>query len=487
MKQLLSPGLVKNSLSSHSWVGLLVGVFMYLICLSGTVAVFYPEFERWEQPQVAEAVQLSPQQLQRAYNAALSRNQQETEHMFIGLPHEDMPRASVSSDHGGWWLDQAGALAEKVNHEWTHLLINLHISLHLPHTIGVLVVSIFGVLLVSLIVSGFLAHPRIFRDAFTLRLKGNKHLEQADIHNRLSVWGAPFHLMIAITGAYFGLATVIGLVLAQAFYDGNKEAVIPTVFGEEPALQQPVQSAQVGRAFAQMPELAPDEHPFYITVEDVGTPKQFMVVGTKVPGRLIYAEQYYFDAEGNYLSKVGFSDGEVGRQAIFSVYRLHFGHFGGYDIRLLYAIFGLALTVVAATGINIWLARRKRRDVLNHLWVGFVWGAPLSLSLTALAQLTLALHSPWGFWLALLACALVTARLRDEAQAKTLLLACNGVMLVALVMVHVFNFGAAALKPVPLGVNLSLIGCAVLMFWLVRGAAQRRDKHPLASLASREG
>lgn len=467
MKQLLSPSLVKNSLSSHSWIGLLVGVFMYLICLSGTLVVFYPQFERWEQPQISEDISVSPSQLQAAYDEALKRGTEETEHMFIGLPYKDMPRASVASDHGGWWLNDEAELAEEVNHDWTHDLINLHIGLHLPHTIGTLIVSIFGVMLISLIVSGFLAHPRIFRDAFTLRLKGSKHLEQADIHNRLSVWGAPFHLMIGITGAYFGLATVMSLVLAQAFFDGDTDKIIPSVFGESPVLAQAVDNAQVGSALAQMPELAPDETPFYITVEDVNTPEQFIIVGTQVPERLIYAEQYRFDAQGNYLSKVGFSDGEAGRQTIFSVYRLHFGHFAGVNMQILFAIFGLALTVVSVTGINIWFARRKSRDALNHLWVGCVWGAPLAITITAIAQIAFQLHSPALFWLPLLGFSVLTGFVRNEQKSKAIMLYANAAAIMALLVIHGLRFGDNALSGVSLGINIALLIGAIVMLWMV--------------------
>ena len=45
----LSKSTVKKSLSSHSWLGLMIGALMYLICLSGAVLVFHAELEGWEQ------------------------------------------------------------------------------------------------------------------------------------------------------------------------------------------------------------------------------------------------------------------------------------------------------------------------------------------------------------------------------------------------------------------------------------------------------
>ena len=131
-----------------------------------------------------------------------------------------MPRVTVSTDqeNQAWFVNPDGSLGGAVAHDWTHLLLNLHIYLHLPSTLGLTVVGSLGAMLFGLIVSGFLAHPRIVKDAFRLRLGGSLHLEQVDLHNRLSVWGAPFHVVIALTGAYFGLATLLFYLLGAAFH-----------------------------------------------------------------------------------------------------------------------------------------------------------------------------------------------------------------------------------------------------------------------------
>lgn len=475
MKLTLSPGLVKKSLSSHSWVGLLVGVLMYLVCLSGTVAVFYLEFERWEQPYVTEYTSYDPAAVQASYEQLLRENTEDTHHIFMLLPTEEMPRTTISTDTQGWFVNPDGTLAEKVGHEWTHLLTHLHLYLHLPSTWGMIVVSILGALLCGLIVSGFLAHPRIFKDAFNLRLKGSRHLEQADIHNRLSVWGAPFHLMIAITGAFFGLAALMAALFAGAFMNGDREAVIQTIYGEEPKLEQAVKPAAIDKALAQMHTIAPNAEPFYITMEDVGTPQQYLIVGARHSGRLIYAEQYRFDSDGNYLDNAGFTDGELGQQAIFSVYRIHFGHFGGFAVKVVYAILGLALTVVSVSGINIWLARRKTRDYLNNLWTGVVWGTPLALTFTAITQVIFGLPSVALYWVVTIAAMAFGQWINDDRQGKRLLLFANAVTLVVLVVAYCIKFGSNAFALLPLGVNSVLLLLALLFaFMATRLKGQQR-------------
>lgn len=472
-----SAALVKQSLASHSWIGLLAGALMYLVCLSGTLAVFYPELERWEQPTVAERLSYQPAQIEQAYHNLLAAGTPATHHMFVSLPRDDLPRATVSSEEQGYFINADGSLGEAVRHEWTHMLIYLHLFLHLPQSFGMVVVSALGALLVGLIVSGFMAHPRVFKDAFLLRLGGSRHLEQADIHNRLSVWGAPFHLMIAVTGAYFGLAALISLVLSAAYFDGNLDALRAEVFGAEPEVEQAAGPLAIGRALSAMDRIAPDARPFYLTVEEADQPeKQYMIVGARHEGRLIYAEQYRFDAAGNYLGKVGYSDGEVGRQAIFSVYRLHFGHFGGLGVKALYAVLGLALTVVSVTGVNVWLARRRGRDRLNDLWAGFVWGAPAALAVSAIAQIGFGIPPTLLFWLAIAGALGWAIRVGNENTSRWHLQIVTAGLLTLLVGIYGVRFQAHALVPLSLSVNAVVLAVGAVLLWMgLRGRADSRS------------
>jgi uncharacterized iron-regulated membrane protein len=378
------------------------------------------------------------------------------------------PRGSVSSDHGGWFINQDGSLGEVTKHDWTHLLTDLHLYLHLPESFGMIVVSLLGAMLCGLIVSGFLSHPRIFKDAFSLRVGGSARLEQADIHNRLSVWGAPFHLMIAITGAFFGLALLVSVVMVKAFYNGDQKALMAAVYGAEPELNQTRnEPADIAKVLQQMEAIAPGTIPFYVTVEDVGTPKEFFIVGAEHPQRLIYAEQYRFDGAGNYLDKVGFSDGITGSQVIFSIYRIHFGHFDGFAIKILYAILGLALTIVSVTGINIWLAKRKTRDAINNLWIGFVWGTPAALALSAITQVLFGIPSVLVLWGALVAAMALTQYLNNDARGRAWLQIASALLIGVLIIGYSVKFGEHAFNPVAAGVNIAFLFIAILLVMMV--------------------
>jgi len=453
-------GTVGRSLAAHSWLGLLAGALMYIVCLSGTLAVFYPDLERWEQPYAPEFRDYDAELLDRAFNDYVAGGGELTPHMYLVLPTDEVPRARIATENESWFLDAAGEHAGAEQNGWTEMLLDLHLYLHLPHSWGMLVVSALGALLLALIVSGIIAHPRIFRDAFNLRLKGSRHLEQADIHNRLSVWGAPFHVVIAITGAWFGFALPFLGLSSQAFFDGDTDAAVEEVFGHEPELAQPPTDLGIATALDTLETLAPDAEPLFVVVHDAGEPGQFMSISVLEPKRLVYAENYLFDARGRFLRTDGISDGAPGKQLVYSIYRLHFGHFLGLPVKLLYGVLGLALTVVAASGVNVWLARRRTRDSLNLVWPGIVWGLPVGLALAAAGKLAFGLPPAWVLWPTVLVAMFAGLALRDEFVTRRYLLAALAASLVAVVAAELFVFGPQALGGAALVVNLLLTAMA---------------------------
>ena len=397
MKNIISPAQVRSSLDAHSIIGLCAGGLLYLVCLTGTLAVFADFFDRWEQPLVAEFTDYDGQTITTAMLAHHQRTGQFADSLYVVLPSESQPRMHVSGDQKEWYLQPDGSLGEPVLKGWTHMLRELHYHLHLPETIGLLVTGTLGALLLALIISGVIAHPRIFKDAFNLRLGGTRRLEQADIHNRLSVWGLPFHLMIGLTGAFFGLIGPLIYVGATAFYDGDRQTLIDDIYGADPVLDAPVVALDIARVLETQQQLHPQAQPIFIVAHKLGTREQFIEIGATLPGRLIYAEMYRYTVDGQHLGHQGLSDGPLGRQALYSAYRLHFGYYGSLWVRVVYSVMGLALTVIAASGINIWLARRGGRNWINDIWTATVWGIPLALSGAAVASVLLSLSALFSF------------------------------------------------------------------------------------------
>tara|TARA_R110000782_G_scaffold268689_1_gene365606 strand:- start:138328 stop:139671 length:1344 start_codon:yes stop_codon:yes gene_type:complete len=420
---------VQRALSAHAAIGLLASALLYLICLTGTVVVFYQEWQRIEQPDAPEMASIAPDAVQRAVAAVLAteKDKPATTHLYVHMPVEGLPRTTITTDHQAFHVDADGRIAGPEENAWSEFLLHAHYALNLPGLVGMTIVGIFGVMILALALSGVIAHPRIFRDAFRLRARDNHGVGLADWHNRLSVWTLPFSLAIALTGAMIGLGVVGAYGLAATFYENDVEAAYAPIFGEE--AESDARSAPLANVAAPLVWIAqnhPQLRPTYIILHDPGTRGQHVQLIAEHPRRLIYGETYEFGADGRYHGKVGLSDGHLGQQLAASTYNLHFGNYGGLPVKIAYVLFGLALTVVVATGTSIWLGKRERRGIheprLRNLWDAVLWGVPLALTLTFLARVLAGNAAPLTaiFWL-LLALMMLGAAFRPRQRPKRML------------------------------------------------------------------
>jgi uncharacterized iron-regulated membrane protein len=386
-KSFLSPHTVKSSLKSHSYIALWFSALLYLICISGAIAVFFEEFERLEQPSINEYSKFPAENIQPAIDQYIQRIGNIPKATYIVLPTEGFPRTHITDGIDEWYVNQDGSFSNRVSSPWTGMLKDLHTSLHLPHIIGMTLVGFFGIVLFSLIVSGIFSHPKLFKDAFFLRRTRSNQLKNTDWHNRLSVWGLPFHLMIAITGSFIGLSSVLISITALGFFNNDTQAVVDAIYGDEPVLEGTGNKIDYPEAFRQLQIEAPLAEAIYLVVHNMGDKNQLLEIAATLPNRLIYSEMYVFEENGEFIEKQGMSDGPAGRQISYSTYRLHFGHFDNFWIKPFYFLMGLMLSLMAVFGMNIWFARRAHRSWINHAWQGWVWGIPIALMISAITSL----------------------------------------------------------------------------------------------------
>lgn len=479
----ISPAFVKDQLAGHKVLGLWLAALMYLVCVSGTAAVFYQELERWEKPALPEMTQPEPETIARVVEDGRARMLADTgrdplfEDLFVILPTPEAPRLSAAWGETTVAYDAAGRAVGDAGHPITHFLVELHYQLHLPGGLGLLLVGLLGAGLVALIGGGLLAHPRILKDAFLLRPRGGRRLALTDVHNRLGVWAAPFHLVIALTGAAIGLAQVVGFALALTFEGGDFEKVFEPIFGGGAETQaitggRPVADGAVVRALAEMEAKAPEARPYWVVLHKAGQPDEHLEITAAMPQSTAYGEIFRFDPEGRLHSRKGLDSGSVGEQAYASLYPLHFGSFGGLPVKLAYFVLGVGLCVICATGLDIWLVKSaekgKPHPALHRVWTVFVWGMPAALPAAAAAHLAFGWSPVAVFWALLVliaAGAAAGARLSDAPQsawsagARTAF----GLSLILLPLVHFAVLRSASPAALPLNAAMAAGGLAVLV------------------------
>lgn len=473
------PSFVKGQLLAHKLIGLSVAAVMYLICLTGSIAVFYADFERWEKPTVPEMHQASPEAIARAVahtRAKLTQENAETHDVFFTLPSAEMPRLIATYDEQTLAFDEAGKPAGSADHDLTHFLVEMHYALNLPSQIGIILVGVLGVLLVALIVGGALALPRAFRDAFTLRLDGGRRLQRVDIHNRIAVWGLPFHFVVALSGAIMGIALVVLAMAGPLQAQGDSARILADLFGDHEKIAAEAQKAgppkntepeaRIVASLATLARQRPDNPPLYIALDHFNTPEENVTIGAGHPTRLIFAETYIFDSAGGLMATGHSADGEAGRQVYASMFRLHAGAFGGVTVKFLYLALGLTLTFLCTTGVDIWLAKAVARGRalprIQSVWTTFVWGTPTLLG--AACALSLAASAPPLpiFWLGLLIVSVAGIWIPQRfAQWAGPAAAAAGIL--AIPIAHTMQFGGGSWEAAALAINAGLMVTALLL------------------------
>ncbi|NYI21965.1 PepSY domain-containing protein [Sphingobium indicum] len=469
-----SPDLVRAVLKGHSGLGLAFAALLYLICLTGTIAVFANEFYRWENPDAERMEIISADAVQAAYRAAMDRAKGPVEHVFVLMPSKDRPWPTLRVDtedgtRTSWMVDGTGRITGELRESWTHFLTRLHINLHLPQSWGIFIVGLSGVALLSSLISGLLAHPRIFRDAFHLRLGGSRRVQEADLHNRIGVWALPFHITVSLTGALLGLSTVIIGSIGLAVFQGDTAKVYAIFTPPHPAEDtRPAQPIDLRPLFAKVAERAPGAPISYLVVEhptEQGAAAMFEV--ERGTSRIANSDVYAFDRAGTLYYQQQAARNNVGQQILGSLGPLHFGWFGGGIVKIAYGLLGLGLTYLAAGGVHIWLARRRDKGRpapgWERVWAAIVWGQPLALTCAAIAALfTAAAALPIWAWAAVSLAALGAAAALSPASLSRIGRNGTGALLIALAIGHSVLFGTNEAMALIVDGSLGLLGAGLL-------------------------
>lgn len=474
----VAPEFANRAVSAHALIGIIVGGLLYILALTGSVLVFQDELGWWESPRGPAIAAMSPEAVESAARAAMARSAETTD-LVVYLPRPDLPRAIVASDDASFSVDEAGALIAPYSAGWTDFVTALHYHLHLPSTLGFVLVGLLGAVMLGLILTGLLAYPAIFRNAFALRRGGSARTAETDLHNRLAVWTSPFQLAIAFSGAWIGLFLLVSALIGELGYDGDRGAVSDVVYGwSPPVAETPPPFPDLAGVMRRMAEEAPGATPTTLIVHDVGAPGQHVQVIALHDGEILLGEYYNFDGAGAFQGAVGLSDGVIGKQIAIAMYPIHFGRFGGTWSRVAYVLLGSVLCVIIATGLNLSLIKRRQKgqdtERLAAAWEALVWGAPAMLALALVARL-----SGWAagdglvllFWGALAGAVCLSAFWPRAGVPTRLLQLGGGAALLSAIGVQLFAHGGAGAD---LPVLVLTVIFALLAIGLVGAAVWRR-------------
>ena len=472
----------------HNWAGLVVGWLLLTIAAAGTLSVFRQELDAWTHPELARG----PIDQAAAGEAAirwLSTHAATSPSWFLDLADARTPGtlAFYSTGKAFVWkvLSPLTGLPDGIRDSYGgEFFYRFHFELQLPYPWGRLAAVIAAEVMLVVLLSGIVAHRRIFKDFFTLRT-GKGQRSWLDAHVVFGVLALPFHLMIALTG----VVTLVTLFLpwgGLAAYKGDAAALsrdlypsITRMKSDKPAPLAPV-APMLRTAMARFDGAGIAT----VSITNPGDAAAVVTVSSgERPGIAIAQHNFSFDGKtGRVLNE--FVERRGAMRLHDTLYGLHMGRFAGLASRWLYFLSGCLLTAAIASGLILWTAKRRRPHGRGHRFVtrlniGFIAGLPIAFSTFLLANRLLPLdlvdRATWEQRAVFIAWALALgyAALRSLDRVWREMLgfaaaACGAILLVDLLAWRLPG-GAGALDGVTIGVD----GVALVLAGLFAIAARK--------------
>lgn len=479
---------IKKLYGIHSWVGLVTGILLFVIAFTGAVSVFArPELKIWANPEIRSPIKVDHQKVEQLiaeYAPQVPKAYREEIMIFLPRTRAFADLNIVFEAHS----DEGGAkgvlyafspvtyelkyrtegsieqlFAERPT-DMADFIADFHADLHLGRPIGLLLTGILGLTLMASIVTGIIIHRKILAQLFTFRPSKSFSLMLNDGHKVFGVWGVAFHSVIAFTGAFLGLATVL-LVPAAAFvsFGGDQDKLIETFTAmPEPVLTQQHYPTQIGTALDNAMNYQKDSQVVSATVMAYDDKNAVIYVST-MGGPQISSLIHSFDSSGELQN----SYGALSRIEGFSgkildlLFPLHFGNFGGLLVKFIWAILGLTTALLPLTGLMLWLERGMNSanpkfslqtyHRFNRLVMGSCGGVVLATVLLFPAQLILAkvldsahLGSPvgWVFFVSWALSIAWTMLMPDVKKATRQLLYAIAISLVLIMPLNILLTGS---------------------------------------------
>ncbi|AQR75481.1 PepSY domain-containing protein [Sphingomonas sp. LM7] len=371
----------------HGWTGLLLGWVLFVMCLAGTLSVFKPEIGEWMRPEATATA--DPAEAIAAAGRWLTRNAPDSTGWYFAAPDARMNTVEAAYDTGGAFLARAldpvtGApvARETLGGEFFY---RLHFELELPFPWGRLLASLAAAVMLTALVTGIIAHRRIFRDFFTFRTRKGQR-SWLDGHNALGVLALPFHLMITFTG----LVTLGSLSMPWGITAAYGDDVAPMYAEMIPGITQRAATGARAPLAPLAPMLREAQRRF-----DGGAIGRVYVLNPGDAGAVVTVFRAESDAIGYTPAEISF-DGVTGKvlaqwtearpaiQTYNVLYGLHMGRFAPSLTRWLYFLGGAMLTLAIASGLVQWIVKRRERAplslanrILERLNAGVLAGVPL--------------------------------------------------------------------------------------------------------------
>ena len=364
----------KVCLKIHLYGGLWFGVLLILLSLTGSILVFEHEIDRFLNHELltlskSAATATEPASIDESISE-IRQSYPAKEIRFLNFPSDSS--ATIEAWLGGepeYTYVYVNPYSAEItgsrtgNSSFTTFMHELHAHLLTGET-GSIIVGISGIVLVLLCFSGIILWiPKAGKLLKSITVTFGKKFKRVnyDLHRSVGFWTCLLLLLFAVTGS------------ALVFYTGS-ESLLGTLLNEKTENAAPPASKPQAhditniyeRALDKAKGLFPEARISFLYLPqsktDVITVRMRQPAEWHPNGRtFVYLDRYSLEIRG-------IEDGlntKTSTSIMNMMYPLHIGSFGGYLIKWIYFITGLAPALLTITGGIIWWLRKKKKKSVH--------------------------------------------------------------------------------------------------------------------------
>ncbi|WP_437547009.1 PepSY-associated TM helix domain-containing protein [Sorangium sp. So ce367] len=384
----------------HAWVGVIGGLLLYVMFLSGGITLFRRQLEVWEEPLTQQRSSVEQAGLQATLDEGLAAAGTAPEQIWFDLPEGGLGTARFKYVSQGEvvssWVHE-GLVPER--ERLSDFLYELHYLWH--RVTGDWLFYLGGLLCVALLLAlatGVFIHLKdIVRQFHQFRPDKTRRVLWSDMHKVLGVMGLPFQVLYAYTGAFFVFLGLLVQVFTGPVFGGDAARADLLAWGasfaDEPARGAPARGLTLdelmARARAAEPRLVPER----LRIRHLGLDSGTVDIRGSIAGVPFARGVVRVRAIDGAVLSLDAPGAEGARSDAFRwIYGLHYADFGGITLRILFFALALATCATILTGNWIWLARREARQerlgnrLLARLTVGFGAGTVVAIAALFLAS-----------------------------------------------------------------------------------------------------
>ncbi|MFG4000919.1 PepSY-associated TM helix domain-containing protein [Flavobacterium aquidurense] len=371
---------------THTVSGIVISVVLFVIFFAGSFSFFRDDINNWERNEstaITKEIQLdydkALKKLDKEYvlhgrNITISKPSNERRVAVYMEGTKDTLAPAKQKEGSFFYLDTKTfkTFTYEQSYSLGEFLYRLHFLAQIPYPVGYYLSGFVALFFLFAIVTGVLLHwKKIVSNFYIFRPKEKLKTLWTDAHTALGMIGLPFQFVYAVTGAFFMIKLLIVAPAVMTLYKGDQDKLYKELEYTDPDYKFDNKKLAVPFNIDQLVAKAKSNwKDFEITrvfIQNYGDANMHVLV----EGEMLSSKKFtgigkvvYRIADGKEIAKKNPVTQNNYLDVVKNVlYKIHFGDYGGYALRIISFVLGIITCFVIISGVMIWLVARQKNNL----------------------------------------------------------------------------------------------------------------------------